>query len=89
VCFAPFAYAHHEVEAARVIPPQCISILHGSMALKTGISPEVNGLCLPSLRATAATNAPSHWADIAEMQEWLVTLKSPLRGSMIDAKRAS
>ena len=39
--------------------------------LETGISSEVNGLCVHSLRATAATNALSHEADIAKVQEWL------------------
>jgi Double zinc ribbon len=37
--------------------------------LETGISAEVNGLCVHSLRATAATNALSHEADIAKVQE--------------------
>lgn len=37
----------------------------------TGIHAEVNGLCVHSLRATAATNALSHEADIAKVQEWL------------------
>jgi integrase/recombinase XerD len=40
-------------------------------ARKTGISAQVNGLCVHSLRATAATNALSHEADIAKVQEWL------------------
>ncbi len=31
----------------------------------------VNGLCLHALRATAATNALDHAADIAYVQEWL------------------
>jgi integrase/recombinase XerD len=39
--------------------------------LETGISAEVNGLCVHSLRATAATNALSHESDIAKVQEWL------------------
>jgi integrase/recombinase XerD len=39
--------------------------------LTVGISAEVNGLCVHSLRATAATNALSHEADIAKVQEWL------------------
>jgi integrase len=39
--------------------------------LETGISAEVNGLCLHLLRATAATNALSHDSDIAKVQEWL------------------
>jgi integrase/recombinase XerD len=38
---------------------------------QTGIGAEVNGLCVHSLRATAATNALSHEADIAKVQEWL------------------
>jgi site-specific recombinase XerD len=39
--------------------------------IETGISAEVNGLCVHSLRATAATNALSHESDIAKVQEWL------------------
>jgi site-specific recombinase XerD len=38
---------------------------------ETGISAQVNGFCVHSLRATAATNALSHEADIAKIQEWL------------------
>jgi len=38
---------------------------------ETGIHAEVNGLCVHSLRATAATNALSHDSDIAKVQEWL------------------
>jgi site-specific recombinase XerD len=38
---------------------------------ETGIHAEVNGLCVHSMRATAATNALSHEADIAKVQEWL------------------
>lgn len=38
---------------------------------ETGLSIEVNGLCVHSMRATAATNALSHEADIAKVQEWL------------------
>jgi integrase len=39
--------------------------------LETGVGAQVNGLCVHSLRATAATNALSHEADIAKVQEWL------------------
>jgi len=39
--------------------------------LETGIKAEVNGLCVHSLRATAATNALAHESDIAKVQEWL------------------
>ncbi len=35
------------------------------------INLEVNGRCVYSMRATAATNALSHEADIAKVQEWL------------------
>ena len=38
---------------------------------ETGIGAEVSGLCVHSLRATAATNALSHESDIAKVQEWL------------------
>lgn len=37
----------------------------------TGLNIEVNGPCMHSMRATAATNALSHEADIAKVQEWL------------------
>jgi integrase/recombinase XerD len=39
--------------------------------LETGVRAQVNGLCVHSLRATAATNALSHEADIAKVQELL------------------
>ena len=37
----------------------------------TGIALEVNGLSPHAMRATAATNALSHQADIAMVQHWL------------------
>jgi hypothetical protein len=37
----------------------------------SGISAEAIGVCVHSMRATAATNALSHEADIAKVQEWL------------------
>jgi integrase/recombinase XerD len=40
-------------------------------AVAVGLSAETLGLCVHSLRATAATNALSHEADIAKVQEWL------------------
>jgi integrase/recombinase XerD len=40
-------------------------------ARKVGLLDAVPGLCVHSLRATAATNALSHEADIAKVQEWL------------------
>ena len=38
---------------------------------ETGLTVEVNGLCVHSMRATAATNALQHDADISKVQEWL------------------
>lgn len=38
---------------------------------QTGLNIEVNGLCVHSMRATAATNALQHEADISKVQEWL------------------
>ncbi len=46
------------------------NIVH-KYGVSTGISDEVSGLCVHSLRATAATNALSHDSDIAKVQEWL------------------
>jgi len=40
-------------------------------ARSTGIDGEVIGVCVHSMRATAATNALSHESDIAKVQEWL------------------
>jgi integrase len=39
--------------------------------LESGITVQVKGLCVHSLRATAATNALSNDADIAKVQDWL------------------
>lgn len=38
---------------------------------QTSMNIEMNGLCVHSMRATAATNALSHEADISKVQEWL------------------
>ena len=40
-------------------------------AKKVGITVDTHGFCVHSLRATAATNALEHRADIAKVQEWL------------------
>lgn len=39
--------------------------------MEVGITADVRGFCVHSLRATAATNALAHGADIAKVQEWL------------------
>jgi integrase/recombinase XerD len=36
-----------------------------------GLTDVIPGLCVHSLRSTAATNALQHEADIANVQEWL------------------
>jgi site-specific recombinase XerD len=38
---------------------------------RVGINADVHGFCVHALRATAATNALAHNADIAKVQEWL------------------
>jgi integrase/recombinase XerD len=40
-------------------------------AREVGITSDVHGFCVHSLRATAATNALANGADIAKVQEWL------------------
>jgi hypothetical protein len=55
-------------------------------ARATGINAEVVGLCVHSLRATAATNALSNEADIAKVQEWLGHANVSLPGSMTGAR---
>ena len=52
---------------------------------ETGINAEVVGLCVHSLRATAATNALSNEADIAKVQDWLGTPMFPLPASTTGA----
>jgi site-specific recombinase XerD len=47
------------------------SLQTSKYGVETGITVEVKGLCVHSLRATAATNALSHDADIAKVQDWL------------------
>ncbi|MEO7966255.1 MAG: tyrosine-type recombinase/integrase [Gemmatimonadaceae bacterium] len=47
--------------------------LYNSVVMKyaKGVGLNVTGFCVHSLRATAATNALEHEADIAKVQEWL------------------
>jgi integrase/recombinase XerD len=56
-------------------------------AKATGISGEAIGVCVHSMRATAATNALSNEADIAKVQEWLGTRMSPRPASTTGARR--
>jgi integrase/recombinase XerD len=52
-------------------PGSVLRNIVGKYGRETGISAEVIGLCVHSMRATAATNALSNEADIAKVQEWL------------------
>ena len=51
----------------------------------TGLNELVGGLCVHSLRATAATNALQHDADIARVQDGSDTPASPPPASMTGA----
>ena len=51
--------------------PYAIYYIVKHYACEIGLDKEVRGICVHSLRATAATNALEHNADIAKVQEWL------------------
>lgn len=51
---------------------------------ESGLNIEVNELGMHSMRATAATNALSQKADIANLQEWLGRANSPSPACTID-----
>jgi hypothetical protein len=51
----------------------------GRALAESGISAEVNGICVHSLRATAATNALSHEADIANRNGSAMRMPSALQ----------
>ena len=55
----------------RPLSPNAVYALVRRYGALTGVSLEVDGLCVHSMRATAATNALTHHADIARVQEWL------------------
>jgi integrase/recombinase XerD len=58
-------------ELNKHLTPDAVYHLVRKYALASGLAGEVNGLCVHSTRATAATNALDHEADIAKVQEWL------------------
>lgn len=58
-------------ELNKPLHPTAIYKLVRHYAQEVGIIDEVPGLCVHSMRATAATNAMDHNADIAKTQEWL------------------
>ena len=53
------------------LTPEAVYYLVRKYGLSSGLAGEVNGLCVHSTRATSATNALDHEADIAKVQEWL------------------
>jgi integrase/recombinase XerD len=69
--FRPVKNNRTEEKLDRPLDPRSIYTIVTTYGLKTGIGAEVVGLCVHSMRATAATNALSNEADIAKVQEWL------------------
>jgi hypothetical protein len=57
-----------------------------SFLLFITVAGEVNGLCVHSMRATAATNALSNQADMAKVQGWPDHANGPLRGFTTGAR---
>ena len=53
------------------LTPEAVYYLVRKYGLSSGLADEVSGLCVHSTRATSATNALDHEADIAKVQEWL------------------
>ena len=56
---------------AKPLHPQSVYHLIKTYAGQVGITEAVPGVCAHAMRATAATNALLHEADIAKVQEWL------------------
>jgi integrase/recombinase XerD len=56
---------------AKPLHPQSVYNLVKAYAAQVGITEVVPGVCTHAMRATAATNALLHEADIAKVQEWL------------------
>ena len=70
----------HALAAELVRLPVDVLVVHGAEGVRAaigrrygkevGITLDVHGCCVHALRATAATNALAHGADIAKVQEW-------------------
>jgi integrase/recombinase XerD len=69
--FRPVTNNRTEELERRLNPNSTYRNIVQKYGLETGIKAQVNGLCVHSLRVTAATNALSHEADIAKVQERL------------------
>ena len=55
----------------RRLQGKCCAMRTVNIGGVVGINADVHGFCVHALRATAATNALAHNADIAKVQEWL------------------
>ena len=55
----------------KALAPEAVLRIVKAYGQTTGISAQVHGFCVHSLRATAATNALEHDADLAKVQQWL------------------
>lgn len=69
--FRPIKKNRTRVLAKPLQPVSVYSDIVRHYAREVGLLEAVPGLCVHSLRATATTNALSHEADIAKVQEWL------------------
>ncbi len=58
-------------DLTKTLHPNAIYAIIKHYGQLTGLDAEVTGLCTHAMRATAATNALEHEADIAKVQEWL------------------
>ncbi len=56
---------------AKPLHPSSVYSLVRDYADKAGITAEVPDICAHAMRATAATNALEHHADIAKVRDWL------------------
>ncbi len=57
--------------AKHLHPDSVLKSIVKPYAKQVGIDADVDGVCVHAMRATAATNALMHQADIAKVQEWL------------------
>lgn len=57
--------------AKHLHPDSVLKSIVKPYAKQVGINADVDGVCVHAMRATAATNALMHQADIAKVQEWL------------------
>jgi site-specific recombinase XerD len=69
--FRPVKNNHSKTLAKSLHPASVYENIVMHYARQTGLAEAVRGICVHAMRATAATNALAHNADIAKVQEWL------------------